>query len=194
MFIKWLRNARRNDKDTCSLFLHRHWCGCGFWQWHWRGAWESPVSRLSSVFKSAAVAKRHWMCVAVVWIGCIVRHTRRDLQQVHWLVSCCGLWNLFTRYLAAKKFNRLNAIYLEEKMQLEEQLGKVDSIPCKTTGIREIYSLTSHSCPLHPLLTFHIRAAHRAKPLGIYVIYPGNKLIYFICCKSLVIFHKILIS
>jgi hypothetical protein len=51
-------------------------------------------------------------------------------------VSCCGLWNLITQYLGAKALNRLNAIYVDEKMQLAEQLGKADSIPCKTTGIR----------------------------------------------------------
>ena len=52
---------------------------------------------------------------------------------------CQSLFNL-----AAKKFNRLNAIYAEKKMQLEEHLGKDDSIPCTTTGIRQIYNLTSH--------------------------------------------------
>jgi hypothetical protein len=60
-------------------------------------------------------------------------------------------------------------------MQLHGQLGKVESILCNTTDIRQIYSLPSHPCPLRPLLTFHMRDAHRATPLKIYVIYLGKK-------------------
>jgi hypothetical protein len=67
-------------------------------------------------------------------------------------------------------------------MQLAEQLGKVDSISCKITGLRQIHSLTSHPRPLHPLLTFHIRDTHRATPLEIYVTYLPIKIIYFTRC------------
>ena len=105
---------------------------------------------------------------------CIVRHTRRDLQQMPLCLPVAADCGTYLHGTWPPKFSRLNAIFVEEKMQLEEQLGKVDSIPYKTTGIRQIYSLTSHPCPLHPQPTFHIRDAHRATPLEIYVIYLGN--------------------